>query len=212
MALREPPGQNDALPRPAGQKGTDVPYRQEERIPETVTVGSQVLAAAQAMGDEEVQNVPNGERWRRASELPPDVFTVLHKPNRAIDPVVIVSTVDPDGRPRTAPSGSLRAISPRPLRLACNHHHDTYANLRRHGQVSVALLAPPSIAVSIRGRARVVKEQMDAAENLVIVEIDVEEVKNDMMRRGTIKSAIGFDPPEDLKDFYVGAIAEIEDM
>jgi hypothetical protein len=76
----------------------------------------------------------------------------------------------------------------------------------------VALLAPPNIAVSIRGRARVVKAQMDIAEQLVVVEIDVEEVKNDMMHRGVVESAVGFDPPEDLKDFSVGAIAEIEDM
>ncbi len=46
----------------------------------------------------------------------------------------------------------------------------------------------------------------------VILEIDVEEVKNDMMRRGAIESAIGFTPPEALKDYYVGAIAEIKDM
>jgi hypothetical protein len=78
--------------------------------------------------------------------------------------------------------------------------------------VSVAVLAPPNIAVSIRGRARIVKGQMDIAKQLVAVEIDIEEVKNDMMRRGIIKSALGFAPPEDLKGFYVGAIAEIEDM
>jgi hypothetical protein len=78
--------------------------------------------------------------------------------------------------------------------------------------VSVAVLAPPNIAVSIRGRARVVKEEMEIAEYLAIVEIDVEEVKNDMMRRGIIQSAVGFAPPEDLEGYYVGAIAEIEDM
>jgi hypothetical protein len=55
-------------------------------------------------------------------------------------------------------------------------------------------------------------EQMDIAEHLVVIEIDVEEVKNDMMRRGLIESAIDFSPPEDLKDFYIGAIVEIEDM
>lgn len=166
----------------------------------------------ETMAGERVQQAPDGERWRRAPELPPDVFAVLHKPNRAINPVTIVATVDPDGTPRTAPFGSLRAVTPRLLRLACNRRHDTFANLCRDGQVSVALLAPPNIAVSIRGRARVVKAQMDIAEHLVVVEIDVEEVKNDMMHRGVIESAIGFDPPEDLKDFYVGAIAEIEDM
>jgi flavin reductase (DIM6/NTAB) family NADH-FMN oxidoreductase RutF len=140
------------------------------------------------------------------------VFAVLHKPNRAIDPITVVATVDPDGTPRTAPFGSLRAVTPRLLRLACNRYHDTYANLRRDGRVMVALLAPPNIAVSIRGQARVVKERMDASEHLAIVEIEVEEVKNDMMRRGAIKSAVGFSPPEDLMDYYLGSIAEIEDM
>ena len=74
--------------------------------------------------------------------------------------VTVVATVDPDGAPHTAPFGSLRAVTPRLLRLACNHHHDTYANLRRDGQVSVVLLASPNIAVSIRGRARLVKERI----------------------------------------------------
>ena len=164
------------------------------------------------MEGSQVQQTPEGERWRRAPELPPGVFAVLHKPDRAIDPVTVVATVDPDGRPRTAPFGSLRAVTPRLLRLACNHPHDTYANLCRDGQMSVALLAPPNIAVSIRGRARVVRERMDIAEHLVIMEIDVEEVKNDMMRQGVIESAVGFTPPDDLKDYYVGAIAEIEEM
>ena len=164
------------------------------------------------MTGEQAQQTPDEGRWRRAPELPPDVFAVLRKPNRAINPVTIVATVDPDGRPRTAPFGSLRAVSPRLLRLACNQYHDTYANMCRDGQVSVAVLAPPNIAVSIRGRARVVKEEMEIAEHLAIVELDAEEVKNNMMRRGMIKSAVGFAPLEDLKGYYVGAIAAIEDM
>ena len=167
---------------------------------------------AGTMASERAQETPDEDRWRAAPEFPPDAFAVLHKPNRAINPVAIVATVDPDGRPRTAPFGSLRAVSLRLLRLACNKHHDTYANMCRDGQVSVAVLAPPNIAVSIWGHARVVKEEMDIAEHLVIVEIDVEEVKNDMMRRGIIESAAGFAPPEELKGHYVGAIAEIEDM
>jgi len=164
------------------------------------------------MTADQAQRSPREEGWRRAAELPPDTFAVLHKPGRAINPVTIVATVDPDGTPRTAPFGSLRAVTPRLLRLACNRHHDTYANLCRDGRASVALLAPPNTAVSISGRARVVSESMDISEYLAIVEIDVEEVKNDMMGRGVIDSAAGFTPPDDLASFYVGAIAEIEDM
>ena len=164
------------------------------------------------MARDQAQPTSQEEHWRRAPELPSDVFDALHKPNRAINPVTVVATVDPDGAPRTAPFGSLRAVTPRLLRLACDRHHDTYANMRRDGQVSVALLAPPNIAVSIRGRARMVKERMDIGEHLAILEVDVEEVKNDMMRRGVIESAVGFAPPEELRGYYVGAIAEIEDM
>jgi hypothetical protein len=160
----------------------------------------------------DAQGTQERTHWSTATELPPDVFAVLHKPDRAINPITVVATVDPDGTPRTAAFGSLRAVTPRLLRLGCNRYHDTYANLCRDGRVMVALLAPPDIAVSIRGRARVVKERMDVAEYLAVVEIDVEEVKNDMMRRGIIESAIGFVPPEELRDYYVGAIAEIEDM
>ena len=164
------------------------------------------------MMSEQTRQTAQEDRWRRAPELPPDVFAVLHKQDRAINPIVVVATVDTDGAPRTAPFGSLRAVTPSLLRLACNQYHDTYANLCRDGRVSVALLAPPDIAVSILGRARVVQEHMDTGDHLAILEIDVEEVKNDMMRRGTIESAVGFAPPEELRSYYVGAIAEIEDM
>ena len=164
------------------------------------------------MTSEQAQQTSQDERWRRAPELPPYVFDALHKPNRAINPITVVATVDPDGAPRTAPFGSLRAVTPGLLRLACNQYHDTYANLCRDGRVSVALQAPPNVAVSIRGQARVVKEGMDTGEQLAVLEIDVEEVKNDMMRRGEIESAVGFAPPDELRGYYVGAIAEIEDM
>ena len=164
------------------------------------------------MSDRQVQETRQNDRWRRAPELPPGVFAALHKADRAINPIAVVATVDADGAPRTAPFGSLRAVNPGLLRLACNQYHDTYANMCRDGRVSVALLAPPNIAVSIRGKARVVREKMDTGEHLAVLEIDVENVKNDMMRRGEIESAVGFAPPDELRDYYVGAIAEIEDM
>ena len=135
------------------------------------------------MADKQSEQTPSGEQWRSASELPPDVFAALHKPNRAINPVTIVATVDSDRRPRTAPFDSLRAITPQLLRLACANHHDTYVNLCRDGQVSVAVLAPPNVAVSIRGRARIVRGQMDIAKHLVAVEIDIEEVTHTWIRK-----------------------------
>jgi hypothetical protein len=153
-----------------------------------------------------------GKRWRRATELPPEVFEVLRKPNREINPVTIVATVDPDGTPRTAPFGSVRAVMPRLLRMISLHYHDTYANLCRDGRVMVALVAPPNIAVSIGGRARVVRERMNTHEHSAILEIDVQEVKNDMPRRGDIGSDITFFPHGEHRDWFEAALAELEEI
>jgi flavin reductase (DIM6/NTAB) family NADH-FMN oxidoreductase RutF len=127
--------------------------------------------------------------WHTASELPEDALAAWHKLGRVISPVAIVATVNPDGTPRTAPFGSLRAVTPRLLQLCSHHSHDTYANLCRDGRVSVALITP-DVAVSIRGRAQVVRERMKHDENFAALEIAIEEVKNDMAYRVIIDSGI----------------------
>ena len=72
------------------------------------------------------------------------MFAVLHKPNRAINPVTVVATVDEDGTPRTAPFGSVRAVTPRLLRLISARYHDTYANLARRTSPSASADGPGS--------------------------------------------------------------------
>lgn len=157
-----------------------------------------------------VQETPKIEYWSTAPELPPTVFEAWHKSGGAISPVAIVATVDPDGTPRTAPFGSTRAVTPRLLRLCALHYHDTCTNLCRDGRVMVALVSPPDIAVSVRGRARLVKERMDHDEHFVILEIDVEEVKNDMAYRIVIDNAITISAREKHKPWYNAAMRELE--
>jgi uncharacterized pyridoxamine 5'-phosphate oxidase family protein len=152
------------------------------------------------------------KRWRRAAELPEEVFAALRKPDRAINPVAIVATVDEDGTPHTAPFGSVRAVTPKLLRLISARYHDSYQNMARDGRVMLAVVAAPDIAVGIRGRARVVREQMLAAEESALVEIDVEEVKNDMVRSGLIESGIGFKPLAQVQDWFDAVIGEAEDF
>ncbi len=159
-------------------------------------------------------NQPAKEKkhWRTAVELPREIFEVWRKPNRALDPVAVVATVDPDGTPRTAPFGSLRAITPRLLRLITWHGHDTYANLCRDERVMVALLAPPNIAASVRGRARVVREQMNTDAHYAVVDIDVEEVKNDMVRSVVIESGITLSPVDQYRSWFEASLGELEEM
>lgn len=160
----------------------------------------------------EASGSPEKARWRSAPELPQEVFAVLRKPGGAINPCTIVATVDEDGTPRTAPFGSVRAVTPRLLRMISARYHDTYANLCRDGRVAVALAAPPDIAVSIRGRARVARERMNADEHSAILEIDVDEVKNDMVRSGAIDSAITFSPRDEIRGWFESIIGEMEEV
>lgn len=148
--------------------------------------------------------------WWSAPELPPNVFQAWRKLDGAISPVAVVASVDPDGAPRTALFGSLRAVTPRLLRLCSMHAHDTYANLCRDGRVTVSLVSPPDVAVSVRGRARVVKERMDVDQHFAILEIDVEQVKNDMAYRIVIESEIAIHPRQEYEQWYEAAMSEIE--
>ncbi len=154
---------------------------------------------------------PDTERWRSADELPPDVFDILLKADSAINPISIVATVDPDGTPRTAPFGSLRAVTPKLLRFASSTRHDTYANLVRDNRISIALLSPPNTSVSITGCTRIVREPMNYLDNYAIFEVNIIKVKNDMLR-GKILSGVQFDPPKLFKKGYLEMIKEIEEM
>lgn len=101
------------------------------------------------MNDTQVQE----PHWHTALELPQQIFEVWRKPDGALNPVALVATVDLDGSPHTAPFGSVRATTPRLLGLVTFHGHDTYANLCRDRRIMVSLLAPPTIAVSVRGKS-----------------------------------------------------------
>lgn len=152
------------------------------------------------------------EWWSTADQLPAAVFDLLRKEGRAINPVTIVATVDADGTPHAAPFGSVRAVTPRLLRMLSLRRHDTFANLCRDGRVVVVLVAPPDVAVSIRGRARVCVEEMETHRYSAVLEIDIDEVKNDMVRTGIIDSGITFTPKDETQDWFDAVLGEMESL
>jgi len=134
------------------------------------------------------------ERWRRAPELPETAFRAWHKTKGELNPSSVVATVDEDGFPHIAPFGSMRAVSPKLLRFIAHRYHDSLHNLKRDPRVMVALISKPDIAVSIKGIARVVEEPFNIDQNYALIEIDIDEVKNDMPVRIGIDSGITISP------------------
>jgi hypothetical protein len=162
------------------------------------------------MSEMSSQPTPSAACWQTASELPEAVFAAWRKLSRALNPTAIMATLDADGCPHTAPFGSLRAATPRLLRFVTWRGHDTFANLCRDDRVAVALVAPPDLAVSIRGRARVVRARMASDGEYAIVEIDVEEVKNDMVRSVVIESGITVAVRERARPWFDAVLGELE--
>jgi predicted pyridoxine 5'-phosphate oxidase superfamily flavin-nucleotide-binding protein len=151
------------------------------------------------------------ETWTTMSELPAEVVAVLGTPAAMENPIALIATTDADGSPRTAPFGSVRALDSGRLRFGCGREHATFVNIVRDGRVSVSLLYPRQIAISARGRARVVKEQMQTLGDAV-VEIEVEEVKNDAVS-GTefeITSGVAIAYPESMAPVLDRYLREIE--
>lgn len=134
------------------------------------------------------------DRWRRSPELLEDAFRAWHKANGELNPSSVVATVDEDGFPHIAPFGSMRAVTPKLMRFIAHRFHDTLSNLKRDPRVVVAMVSDPDIAVSIKGNARIVEEPFTLDENYALVEIDIDEVKNDMPVRIGIETGIAISP------------------
>jgi Pyridoxamine 5''-phosphate oxidase. len=148
----------------------------------------------------------------QSDELPPDAYAALRADAGVEGPIVIVATVDADGGPHTAPFGSLRALDTRRLRFGCGREHQTYANVIRDGRVVVSVLAPPKVAISIRGRARVVKAQMQILDTDAVIEIAVEEVKDDsdVGTEFEFASGVTVNYPDELVPVVEGYVLEVE--
>ena len=129
--------------------------------------------------------------------------------NRRIGSAVVVATVDAHGGPHTAPFGSICFISPRIMRFGCDRKHETYENIKRNGQVVVSLVAPPDIAVSIKGHAKIAKERMELVNTDAVIEVGVEEVKDDLIPESFIVGGILYSAEKHVKDFITKYIDEV---
>lgn len=141
------------------------------------------------------------------NELPAEVCQLL---NREVT-TVVMATVDADGQPWTAPFHDVAARDTKTLRAAIFPKHKTLENIRRDPRVMLCIMDEGNIAVSVRGKARIVAEQMATVRwPSVIVEIKVEEVKSDVVRFLNITTGVRFEMAEEHKDILRKTFAELK--
>lgn len=141
------------------------------------------------------------------ASIAPSIFSKLSK--TGLGPSAVVATVDVNGNPHTAPFGSLKATSPGVLRFGCDRRHDTYFNILRNSRVMICLVAPPDIAVSISGRAKVAKERMELVDTDAVIEVEIEDVKSDLIPGTKIETGITYSVDERMKSFIEEYVAEV---
>lgn len=159
----------------------------------------------------ENKSTTSSGHWSTSPQLPEEIISAWSKPGGAISPVAIVASIDPDGSPRVAPFGSLCAITAKTLRFCSHNAHNTYANLRRDSRVCVALISR-NAAVSVSGLARVIREQMETDSQFALLEIEIEQVKNDMVYRIELEEGISIHPKEEVKNWYDDVMNEVRNL
>ncbi|MCL5960643.1 MAG: pyridoxamine 5'-phosphate oxidase family protein [Chloroflexi bacterium] len=120
-------------------------------------------------------------------ELPPEVLEALQEGIH-----LVLATVNAEGWPDTAPFSWVLGIDPTTIRLAINQDIATLQNIRDNGKVRLQV-SGRGVAVSVKGRATVIKETMETTPfPTALVEMKVEEVKDDsvMGRMFTTDSAV----------------------
>lgn len=110
-----------------------------------------------------------------SGELPENVVDFLQGGK-----CVVLATSDEQGWPRTALMSWVVAKDSRTIRVAIDSRGRTMKNIEATGKVMMEILGD-NIVCGVRGTAKVIKGKMDSSPfPSVVVEISVEEVKDDL--------------------------------
>jgi predicted pyridoxine 5'-phosphate oxidase superfamily flavin-nucleotide-binding protein len=128
-------------------------------------------------------------------------------PNKII---TVAGTVGADGAPNTCPISLIYARDEQTLLVATLRTTNTSANLRRDGRVSLEILAPEDLVMSIQGTMRLLKEPMACSEAMALWELKVARVKQDTSPAQRVVQGPAAAPRSDkAAEFEKGAFAEL---
>ena len=128
-------------------------------------------------------------------------------PNKII---TVAGTVGADGAPNTCPISLIYARDEQTLLVATLRTTNTSANLRRDGRVSLEILAPEDLVMSIQGTMRLLKEPMACSEAMALWELKVARVKQDTSPAQRVVQGPAASPRSDkAAEFEKAAFAEL---
>jgi hypothetical protein len=121
------------------------------------------------------------------NELPENAYNLLKKGTTT----AIISTIDQDSYPRTAPFGWITAKDKKTIRVGISSQHKTYENISRDGKVMVCLIDEGNICLGVKGDARVIMDNLKTGSwEVSVVEINILEVKSDAMENVPVTQGV----------------------
>lgn len=120
------------------------------------------------------------------NEMPQQVYDLLNKEITT----VVVATLDEDGSPHTAPFSWVVAKDRRTMMLGLGRRNNTIRNIRRDGRVALCILDEDNIAVSLKGQARVVREQLHSIPTVAVVQVDIVSIRSNATAVAKVRSGV----------------------
>lgn len=140
------------------------------------------------------------------SEISQEVIDLL---NEEIT-TVVAATLNEDGSPHTAPFSFVVAKDKRTLRLAIGTRNMTIGNIRRDGRMAISVLDRGDIAVSVNGKAKIVKERLECYSGVALVEVDLTSIRNNSSRVGPVTSGVRYNLADRFKEQVKAVFRELK--
>lgn len=120
----------------------------------------------------------------------------------------VVATVSSDGFPNAAPMALFYAPDESKVRMSVGTMHETYTNIKENGKVSICVMEEGDYAFTVKGYGKVLREKSETTGSMSIIEVDVEEVKEDTSPVAEIIQAIRLNPRSDKSQRFLEKIAQ----
>lgn len=118
----------------------------------------------------------------------------------------IWATVDQDGWPRTAPITFIRCKTANNLILGIGAQTRMAANVRRDGKLSLCLVEADDLALSIRGKGKIIREPMECNQYMAVVSVLIDEVKSDTSPDSKVVRGIEIQPRTEKGALFIDAV------
>ena len=111
-------------------------------------------------------------------------------PEWPIRSIAVLATVDQELAPRAIPVSAPLRVGGNRIRLSLHRGRGSLARLRERPRVALTVLAAGDIALTARGRARVIQEAMAAAPDYAAVEIDVDDIDDHRQAEFVVEAGV----------------------